>query len=55
MHEVSVRGIRDVFEWDPPNNQQLMILALEESRRRNERGEPDDRREVYELFAEFKV
>lgn len=47
MTDVEEAGIEEVFTWDPPSNQQLVVLALEESRGRN-------RAEVYRLFARWK-
>lgn len=47
MAEINEEGIREVLDWDPPNNQQLVILALEESKHL-------DRSSVYRIFAEYK-
>lgn len=47
MVDCEIDVIEEVLTWDPPNNQQLVLLGLEESHGR-------DRAEVYRLLAQFR-
>ncbi len=52
MHLASYEAIENCLWSVPASNQQLMILALEESRRPKHLG--GDRSEVYRLLEQYK-